>query len=124
MRTLQSPPEVKATRLAHRVFLVRELGIGLALAVLIIGTAIANPRFLSAQSVKDLLSCHAVLSRRLIALIHDIEKLLQDLVAFVPLWLEAVENRRALLLKRNAEEKGENGRGLPNSDEDLEALLG
>jgi rhamnose transport system permease protein len=62
VRTLQSPPEVKATRLAHRVFLVRELGIGLALAVLIIGTAIANPRFLSAQSVKDLLLGSTILA--------------------------------------------------------------
>lgn len=76
------------------------------------------------QNVKDLLACHAVLSRRLVALIHEIEKLLQDLVAFVPLWLEAVENRRALLLKRNAEEKEGMGREPLDSDEDLEALLG
>jgi hypothetical protein len=76
------------------------------------------------QNVKDLLGCHAVLSRRLVTLIQEIEKLLQDLVAFVPLWLEAVENRRALLLKRNAEEKEDMGGDHPVSDEDLEALLG
>ena len=62
MRTVQNPPEVKATRFAHRVFLVRELGIGLALAVLVIGTAIANPRFLSAQSIKDLLLGSTILA--------------------------------------------------------------
>jgi hypothetical protein len=75
------------------------------------------------QNVKDLLSCHGVLSRRLVYMIGEIEKLLQDLVAFVPLWLEAVEKRRALLLKRSTEER--NGRGgYHASDEDLEALLG
>jgi len=74
------------------------------------------------QNVKDLLSCHAVLSRRLVQLIGDVEKLLQDLVAFVPLWLEAVEKRRALLLKRSTEER--EGRRYEGSDEDLETLLG
>jgi len=76
------------------------------------------------QNVNDLLSCHAVLSRRLVALIHDVERLIQDLVAFVPLWLEAVEKRRALLLKRSAEEKGGLGQDLTGVDDDLEALLG
>jgi hypothetical protein len=58
------------------------------------------------QGVRDLLACHAVLSRRVAVLLNDIDKLLQDLVAFVPLWLEAVEKRRALLLKKSLEEKG------------------
>jgi hypothetical protein len=58
------------------------------------------------QGVRDLLACHAVLSRRVAALLNDIDKLLQDLVAFIPLWLEAVEKRRALLLKKSLEEKG------------------
>jgi len=79
------------------------------------------------QNVKDLLSCHGVLSRRLVILIQDIEKLLQDLVAFAPLWLEAVEKRRALLLKRSMmEEKGGEGRerSLAAAEDDLESLLG
>lgn len=58
------------------------------------------------QGVRDLLACHAVLSRRVAVLLTEIDKLFQDLVAFVPLWLEAVEKRRALLLKRSLEEKG------------------
>jgi len=29
---------------------------------------------------------------------------MRDLVAFVPLWIEAVEKRRALLLRKSAEE--------------------
>ena len=58
------------------------------------------------QNVRDLLAGHAALSRRVSGLLGDVDKLLQDLVAFVPLWLEAVEKRRALLLKRSAEERG------------------
>ena len=77
------------------------------------------------QNVKDLLSCHAVLGRRLVHLIQDVERLLQDLVAFVPLWLEAVEKRRALLLKRSTDEKGGDGPDRdPSADDDLESLLG
>jgi rhamnose transport system permease protein len=44
-----------ATRTVDRFFVVRELGILLALVLLIAGTTLANPRFLSAQSIKDLL---------------------------------------------------------------------
>lgn len=76
------------------------------------------------QNVKDLLGCHAVLGRRVVAMINDVEKLLQDLVAFVPLWLEAVEKRRALLLKRSTEERDGHGRDFPGSEDDLESLLG
>ena len=54
------------------------------------------------QNVRDLMASHAALSRRIATMLGDIDKLLQDLVAFVPLWLEAVEKRRALLLKRSA----------------------
>lgn len=51
-----------ATRLADRVFLVRELGILVALALLVVGTALANPRFLSAQSVRDILLGSTILA--------------------------------------------------------------
>ena len=50
------------TRLARRVLVVRELGILLALALLIGVTAAVNPRFLSAQSVKDLLLGSTILA--------------------------------------------------------------
>lgn len=49
-------------RVVRRIFLVRELGIVLALALLIGVTAAVNPRFLSAQSVKDLLLGSTVLA--------------------------------------------------------------
>jgi hypothetical protein len=52
------------------------------------------------QNVQDLLYIHAAFSRRIASLVTDVDKALQDLVAFIPLWLEGVEKRRALLLKR------------------------
>jgi hypothetical protein len=80
------------------------------------------------QGVRDLLVSHAVISRRIAALLNDVDKLLQDLVAFVPLWLEAVEKRRALLLKKSQEEKGHGAAAAfaaaLDSDVDLEQLLG
>ncbi|MGN9777593.1 ABC transporter permease [Micromonospora sp. H33] len=58
-----SPPQAGAgARAAHRLFVVRELGIALALALLVAGTALTNPRFLSAQSVKDLLLGSTILA--------------------------------------------------------------
>jgi hypothetical protein len=52
------------------------------------------------QNVQDLLYIHAAFSRRISSLVTDVDKALQDLVAFIPLWLEGVEKRRALLLTR------------------------
>jgi rhamnose transport system permease protein len=49
-------------RAAHRLFVVRELGILLALALLVAVTALTNPRFLSAQSIKDLLLGSTILA--------------------------------------------------------------
>jgi rhamnose transport system permease protein len=60
--TASVPRTSAGTRLAQRVFLIRELGIVLALALLVAVTAVTNPRFLSAQSVKDLLLGSTVLA--------------------------------------------------------------
>jgi rhamnose transport system permease protein len=49
------------TRFAHRLLVVRELGILLALALLVAVTTLDNPRFLSAQSIRDLLLGAAIL---------------------------------------------------------------
>ena len=63
MISVEAPPTTRAaTRFAHRVFLVRELGILLALGLLVAGTVAANSRFLSAQSVKDLLLGSTILA--------------------------------------------------------------
>lgn len=65
--TLQPPatPEAQAERparsLAETVFRVRELSIGAALVLLILGTYLANPSFLDSQGVKDLLLNSAIL---------------------------------------------------------------
>ena len=47
--------------------------------------------------------CHAVISRRMAALMLEIDRELRDLMAFVPIWLESISNRRALLLKRSSD---------------------
>ena len=64
MTTLAKAPEQAAEKagVVHKVFLVRELGIALALLILIAVTAITEPRFLSAQSVKDLLLGSTILA--------------------------------------------------------------
>jgi rhamnose transport system permease protein len=51
----------RGTTLAHRLFVVRELGILAALVVLIGVTLIANPRFLSGQNLRDLMLSAAIL---------------------------------------------------------------
>jgi hypothetical protein len=56
------------------------------------------------QNRRDLLACNAAVSHRLVGLLGKVDKSLQDLVAFLPLWLQAIEKRRALLLRRAAEE--------------------
>jgi hypothetical protein len=63
-------------------------------------TSVGASRPERTQNVQDLLQIHAAFSRRIASLVTDVDKALQDLVAFIPLWLEGVEKRRALLLKR------------------------
>ncbi|MEV0155798.1 ABC transporter permease [Micromonospora sp. NPDC050686] len=59
--TDESKPESGA-RLAHRLFVVRELGILLALVLLVAVTFAVNQRFLSAQNIKDLLLSSTILA--------------------------------------------------------------
>ncbi|MEM1180566.1 MAG: hypothetical protein AAGM22_19630 [Acidobacteriota bacterium] len=69
------------------------------------------------QAVRDLMLCHNVFSDRLVQLLADIDKTLRDLMAFVPLWLDGIEMRRALLLKRSVDAKDPVGLpGLPVAD--------
>lgn len=65
------------------------------------------------QGVRDLLIAHAVFSRRLVTLVTAIDKSLQDLVAFLPIWLQAIEKRRALLLRKSSEEGAAEAAGSP-----------
>jgi hypothetical protein len=65
----------------------------------------------------DLKTCHAVISRRMALHMNEIDKILRDLVTFIPLWLEGISKRRALILKRAVEE------GVATED-DLAPLTG
>ncbi len=57
------------------------------------------------QSVRDLESCHAAIAARLVELMREIDTELQDLYAFVPIWLDGITKRRALLLKSHLEKE-------------------
>jgi len=41
------------------------------------------------------------------SLLDELDRSLQDLMTFVPIWLDNIEKRRALLLRRSAEEAGQ-----------------
>jgi len=64
LRTEPATParSTAGARIVRRAFVVRELGIVLALALLVVVTAAVNPRFLSAQSIKDLLLGSTILA--------------------------------------------------------------
>ncbi|MFU8852057.1 ABC transporter permease [Micromonospora sp. SL1-18] len=58
----RGPKPESGARLAHRLFVVRELGILLALVLLVAVTFSVNQRFLSAQNIKDLLLSSTILA--------------------------------------------------------------
>ncbi len=68
------------------------------------------------QSVRDLESCHAACSARLVALMREIDTELQDLHAFVPIWLDGITKRRALLLKSHIEKEEKKHQAAPGGD--------
>lgn len=57
------------------------------------------------QHVEDILACHATTCARLVQLLTSVDQALQDLLAYVPIWLDAIERRRALMLTRSQEER-------------------
>ncbi len=69
------------------------------------------------QSVRDLESCHAAFSGRLVSLMREIDTELQDLHAFVPIWLDGITKRRALLLKSHSEREAARSEGIGGSVE-------
>lgn len=48
----------------------------------------------------DLKTCHDVISSRMADHLTTVDEILRDLVAFIPIWLEGISKRRALMLKR------------------------
>jgi len=67
-------------------------------------TAVGTSQMEKEQGVRDLVQCHAAFSHRIAAQLGEIDTVLRDLVTFIPLWIEAVEKRRALLLRHSADE--------------------
>ena len=53
------------------------------------------------QSVRDLISSHRVVSKRLAALVSQVDDTLRDLAAFMPTWMAAIERRRCMMLTKN-----------------------
>ena len=51
-------------------------------------------------TITAMLEVHAVFAKRILRLLNNLHRSLRDLWMFVPFWLEAIEKRRALLLKR------------------------
>jgi hypothetical protein len=98
-----------AFEIPHRCRGVLELHAATLEAVDGIKAAVGRTHAEKEQGVRDLIWCHAAFSRRIATQLAEIDTVLRDLVAFVPLWVEAVEKRRALLLRKSLEE-GERGR--------------
>jgi hypothetical protein len=55
------------------------------------------------QMERDRECCHARFSRRITAKLTDLDRRLEDLEAFLPLWLDNIGRRRALLFRRPEE---------------------
>ena len=53
--------------------------------------------------IRNLIFNHAILATKLASLLVDIEKTFCDLKSFVPLWLASIEQRRALVLKKDGD---------------------
>jgi hypothetical protein len=93
-----------AFEIPHRCRLLLDLHAAALEAVEGIKGAVGATPAEKEQGVRDLIWCHASFGRRIAAQLSEIDTVLRDLVAFVPLWIEAVEKRRALLLRKSAEE--------------------
>ena len=93
-----------AEKIPTHAKLVLELGNTGRKAIEFIKDGLGNSDGEKAQNLRDLIDLHAVLSRRVVALLGDIDRSLQDLWLFIPIWLPNIEKRRALLLRGELEE--------------------
>jgi hypothetical protein len=90
-----------AFEIPHRCSLAVDLHSAAFEAVERIKAAVGGSQAEKEQAARDLFQCHIVFSRHIGSQLSEIDIVLRDLVAFVPLWIEAVEKRRALLLRRS-----------------------
>jgi hypothetical protein len=67
------------------------------------------------QKLEDLVTCHELYCRRLNDLMTMVEQSLKDLLAYLPIWLNAIEKRRALMLTKNVDEMPEPPQRRPAS---------
>ena len=88
-----------AQSIPTRARLVLELGSTGRKAIEFIKDGLGDSDAERSQNLRDLIDLHAVLSRRIIALLGQIDRSLQDLWLFIPIWLQNIEKRRALLLR-------------------------
>lgn len=63
------------------------------------------------QSARDLEIFHRSMSRRIAALLGDLDGYVHDLAAFIPLWLTNIEKRRALLFRKERRDRSRAGEG-------------
>ncbi|MEM6454245.1 MAG: hypothetical protein AAF772_04050 [Acidobacteriota bacterium] len=57
------------------------------------------------QSEQDLGACHIAFSHYMEQHLLEVDRMLNDLMAFVPIWLRGIEKRRALLLHRSGRDQ-------------------
>ena len=93
-----------AERIPTKAKLVLELGSTGRKAIDFIKDGLGESDGERAQNLRDLIDLHAVLSRRVVGLLSEIDRALQDLWLFIPIWLQNIEKRRALLLRNDLED--------------------
>jgi hypothetical protein len=95
------PLDEYAFKVPHNCYLLRET---YELGRRSIGELMARPAATleeRAQRVDDLLASHRVITDFLLEVMTRIEQSIVDLLAYVPIWLDAIEKRRALMLTKS-----------------------
>lgn len=64
------------------------------------------------QSIRDLTACHKAVSQRMVDLVSALEVELSELTAYVPTWLDGIENRRSLMVSKLPEARSSDSGGL------------
>lgn len=93
-----------AETIPTKVKVALELGITGRKAIEFIKQGLGESDDEKAQNMRDLIELHTVLSRRIVALLGEIDRSLQDLWLFIPIWLQNIEKRRALLLRADLDD--------------------
>lgn len=92
-----------ALEIPTKARLVVEVGETGRRAIEVVKKALGDTNDEREQNLRDLMEIHAVISRRVTSLLSAIDRYLQDLWVFVPIWLQNIERRRALILRRESQ---------------------